>query len=299
MKKFLLAVIGVGLLAILTFLAVTKHLAEQRAGRLDKEFLQAQARILELEADLQTAKDEMARLAKAPAGALPASSAGDKGGTAQLSQVSGSPAATSTSATLSGVLVKYAAAAGSGRTNLVRIEGTSSMHNWQVETQLIGGMAEFPAGLASQTADGPIEAHASAFIPVRSLKSKKSDGSLYSDAMDEIMYGKLLAEEHKRISFTLQSLKLKQRNAAGALECEATGLLGVAGQTNTVTMPVTISPEADGRLQLTGSLTTKMTDFKITPPAPKGAGGIIQTGDQVTLKFSWSVKPVATGTASK
>jgi hypothetical protein len=35
----------------------------------------------------------------------------------------------------------------------------------------------------------------------------------------------------------------------------------------------------------------KMTDFKIQPPAPKVALGLIKTGDDVKLKFQWEVFP--------
>jgi hypothetical protein len=203
-----------------------------------------------------------------------------------------------------GGLARYAAAAGAEFKSLVRIEGTSTIHNWQVEGHLIGGTAEFGAGfperIRGQSAPGPVEARVNAFIPVRSLKSVKSDGSPYSDAMDEIMYGKLLAEEHKRISYSLKSLTVKQRpDPASPIQCEAVGLLGVAGQTNTVTMPATITPGADGKIGFAGSLNLKMTDFNITPPAPTAAGVVIKTGDEVTLKFEWWVKPVAPATAAK
>jgi hypothetical protein len=302
MKKFLLALVALGLIALLAFLGVTKHLAEQRAKRLDKENLDAQARILDLEAELQEAKDQIAQLSKAR------ESAGNAAATAApqatSSHPSGTPAPAATAEAKPGALVKYAAAGSSGLTNVVRIEGTSSVHNWQVESHLIGGTAEFGAGFpppaGAPTTTGPIDGRVSVFIPVRSLKSLKADGSPYSDAMDEIMYGKLLAEQHKRISYTLQTLTLKQRlDSTGALECEATGLLALAGQTNTVTMPVTITPAADGKLQFTGALATKMTDFKITPPAPSAGGVSIKTGDDVTLKFSWWVKPVPTAAAAK
>ena len=52
-------------------------------------------------------------------------------------------------------------------------------------------------------------------------------------------------------------------------------------------MPVNILPLADKKLKITGSITIKMTDFKVEPPAPKIALGLIKTGDEVKLIFKW------------
>jgi hypothetical protein len=46
-----------------------------------------------------------------------------------------------------------------------------------------------------------VHAKVSVFIPVRSLKSVEKDGRSYSDAMDEIMYGKLGAQANKRVTY--------------------------------------------------------------------------------------------------
>jgi polyisoprenoid-binding protein YceI len=117
--------------------------------------------------------------------------------------------------------------------------------------------------------------------------------------MDEIMYGKLKAEEHKRIVFTLTSLKPLEGAAATPAQYEATGRLSVAGVTNTITMPVSITQAQDGRIRVAGSVGTKMTDFGIPPPSPSLPGVTIKTGDEVTLKFEWWVKPTQRASAAK
>jgi hypothetical protein len=129
---------------------------------------------------------------------------------------------------------------------------------------------------------------------VRSLKSVEKNGSPYSDPMDEIMYGKLLDQTNKRITYTLTSLKLKEqpRELTAPYLCEATGNLCVAGVTNVITMPVAVLPDAAGRIQFSGSVQVKMTDFKITPPSPSLGGVSIKTGDEVTLRFVWWVNRV-------
>lgn len=198
---------------------------------------------------------------------------------------------------LAGQWVRYAAVSVSGLTNVVRIEGTSSIHDWQVESHLIGGSGEFGPGFPTrpgvQVHPGVVDARVSVFIPVRSLKSVERDGSPYSDTMDEIMYGKLRTEANRRITYTLTSLTLKEseggREWTAPFLYEATGKLTVAGVTNLVTMPVEVSPAAGGRIRFAGSVQVKMTDFKVTPPSPSVGGVSIKTADEVTLRFIWWV----------
>ena len=53
-----------------------------------------------------------------------------------------------------------------------------------------------------------------------------------------------------------------------------------------VTMERIASPDGE-MLKFAGSKVVKMTDFKIPPPSPKLAGGMIKTGNEVTVKFEW------------
>ena len=70
---------------------------------------------------------------------------------------------------------------------------------------------------------------------------------------------------------------------------DSKGELAVAGVTNSISMPVNVTPMADKKLKITGNTTVKMTSFKIDPPAPKIAMGMIKTGDDVKLIFDWIV----------
>jgi hypothetical protein len=185
----------------------------------------------------------------------------------------------------------------------VRIEGTSSIHDWQVEGKLIGGSLEagagFPLGPGQALAPGKVEVKADAFIPVRSLKSIEKDGRPYSDSMDDIMYGKLLQSAHPRILYHLDELTMKPAPTGTntAFEFNATGKLVVAGVTNKISMPVTVLPLGTNKLKIAGRAAVKMTDFGIKPPAPAIALGLIKTGDEVTLSFEWVVgqKPASPG----
>src|SRR4051812_39402196 len=71
--------------------------------------------------------------------------------------------------------VRYEAKPGSK----VRIEGTSTIHDWTMDGQIIGGFLEVPAGVTLDQAQaavagvtgGKLNAHAESSIPIRSMKS--------------------------------------------------------------------------------------------------------------------------------
>jgi len=177
----------------------------------------------------------------------------------------------------------------------VRIEGTSNIHDWQVEGKLIGGYMEvgqnFPLEPGKAAEPGKVDAKVEAFIPVRSLRSVEKDGTPYSTKMDDIMFEKLRVAEFDRVVFRLQEMTLKEaaKSKDAPYVFEAKGEVVVGGVTNSITMPVSITPLGDNQLKVVGSVGLKMTDFKIDPPAPAIAAGLIKTGDPVTVKFEWLV----------
>src|ERR1017187_246435 len=179
----------------------------------------------------------------------------------------------------------------------MRIEGTSNIHDWQVESPFIAGFMEvgasFPTEPGQAVTPGKVEAKAEVFIQVRSLKSLEKDGKPYSDKMDEVMWEHMKETENKRIVYRLTELALKE--AAKAKDApyvfEAKGDLAVAGVTNKITMMVNVLPLGEKKLKITGTTNLKMTDFKIEPPAPAIAMGMIKTGDDVKLIFEWRLSP--------
>lgn len=177
----------------------------------------------------------------------------------------------------------------------VRIEGTSNIHDWQVEGKIIGGFMEvgpnFPTKPGQEIKPGKVDAKVQAFVPVRSLISVEKDGKPYNTKMDDIMYDKFLAQQFPRLIYTLNELVLKEAPKAKDQPylMDATGELAVAGVTNKLSMPVNVTPQADGMIKITGTAPLKMTSFKIEPPAPAIAGGLIKTGDDIKILFEWVV----------
>jgi hypothetical protein len=189
---------------------------------------------------------------------------------------------------LLGLGARYQAKPGSK----VRIEGTSNVHDWQVEGNIIGGRLElgtdFPLDPA-QAQPGKVEAEAQVSIPSRSLKSVTADGLPFNAQMDTIMYGKLLEQTHKSIQYKLGELVLTEvpKGAGEPFIFESKGELMVAGVTNSVAMPIRMTVLPEDKLKFSGTVSLKMTSFGIQPPEPPLLG--IKTGDDVKLIFDWVV----------
>ena len=180
-------------------------------------------------------------------------------------------------------LVRYN---GQPRGSKVRIEGTSTIHDWTVEGELVPGYLEFPDGVQIDPAQktipglkaGKLPAKVSVSIPVRSLKSGKT-------TMDNVMLQALKAEQNPKIEYQLIDLTMKEPHAPGTpFQFEAKGTLKVAGITRTNVMLVTMDRAGENKLKTTGSINLKMTDFGMQPPVLLG---ILSTGDDVKIFFEW------------
>ena len=174
----------------------------------------------------------------------------------------------------------------------VRIEGTSSIDDWQVESKSIEGFLEVspeflhPGQRNSLSADA---ARVDVVIEVHSLKSIEKDGKPFSNKMDDIMYESLQARNNPKIRYRLDHLVLKHAGKShdAPSECDAHGFLTVAGVTSEIAMPIHVQLVGPAQVRIWGSGTIKMTEFRVEPPSPKIALGLIKTGDEVKLSFDW------------
>jgi len=177
--------------------------------------------------------------------------------------------------------VRYVAVTNSSK---VKMEGTSTIHDWTVESTNIGGFIEAEANFPQSALTDPKAAkpnlHVS--IPVSELRS-------YADAMDAVMQDHLDMDKHPLIEYRLIELKPKSApGAPGSPQFEAVGALTVSGTTRTNTMTVTIQRVEKTKIKVTGSTPLKMTDFDVVPPAPRILGmPTIKTGDDIKISFEW------------
>jgi hypothetical protein len=191
-------------------------------------------------------------------------------------------------------MTKYDAKPGSK----VTLDGTSSVHDWTVESTIIGGSMELGFDPANPK-PGKLPAKVSAIIPVRSLKSK---GKLDPKRMEEVMQETMRIQTAPKIEYHLTELVLKEapKTATDPLKFDSKGELSMAGVTNQISMPVTMERLEGNKLLTKGNTTLKMTSFGMKPPAPKVMLGLISTGDDVKIAFEWlTQKAEATTAAAK
>ena len=176
------------------------------------------------------------------------------------------------------------------------MEGTSTIHDWTVRSPTINGFIEADANFPESALNDPTAAKpvVQVFIPVDTLKS-------YAEAMDSVMQDHLNMEQYPRIEYRLTELKPRSAaGAAGPLKFDAVGTLTVSGTTQTIIMPVTIERLDRTKLKVVGSMPLKMTDFDVTPPAPRILGmPTIKTGDDIKISFEWLVEQKAGPTKTR
>jgi polyisoprenoid-binding protein YceI len=186
----------------------------------------------------------------------------------------------------------------------VVIDGDSTTHKWSMVGNMIGGTIFLDPGVTLDNSqatlpvkDGVLSAKVQAIISVRSLHST---ATTKPDIMDNLYAEALKDTQFPKITYTATQLKLKDGHAAGKpFEFEATGELSIAGVTNKVSFPVTISTDSTdkNKIHVKGSAPLKMTAFGITPPAPNIGLGLMKCADDVTITFDWLLKVRSTEAA--
>jgi polyisoprenoid-binding protein YceI len=178
----------------------------------------------------------------------------------------------------------------------IKVDGTSSLHDWEMEGTFIGGYIEFGPGVRldpEQTTIAGIEGDTvpvkvSVRIPVDSIHSKAEH---LPDVMDHLMQEAMKSSSAPRIEYTLTSMTFKGPHEAGKpFDFNATGQLCIAGATNKVSFPVSIQCVETNKIRVTGKTPVKMTDYGVTPPAPNFGLGLMKTGDNVTIIFDWVLR---------
>jgi|ERR1043166_2106134 polyisoprenoid-binding protein YceI len=178
---------------------------------------------------------------------------------------------------------------GQPRGSKVRIDGTSTIHDWTVEGELVPGSFEIDSSVQIDPTqksigglkDGKVPAKANVRIVARTLKSGKT-------SMDNVMLEAMNADKFPLIEYKLIELTPKGEHQPGTpFQLEAKGTLTISGVTKTNTMVVNMDRAGPEKLKTTGVANLKMTEFGIKPPAPALAIGLIKTGDDVKITFEW------------
>jgi hypothetical protein len=177
----------------------------------------------------------------------------------------------------------------------MKIDGTATGKTWHCIGKLIAGYFEVEAAwqtdpsLKSVTCLGagktPPKCEIS--IPIRALKSQ---AAVAAGTMDQRMQKEMKAAQFPKIEYRLTEMIIKgDVPASGSpVTFDAKGKLAISGVTNDVSFPITMERVAPDGLKFAGTYKTKMTAFKITPPEFKLLGIGLETGDDVTLTWTWN-----------
>lgn len=168
--------------------------------------------------------------------------------------------------------------------NTMKIDGTSTVHDWSMKSSIISGSVEADANFPESALTDAKAARpaVNVSVPVKSLKSGTTK-------MDTLTYEYLKQPEFKNIEYRL--IELKPKSAAGttgALKFDAVGALTIMGITLTNNMLVTIE-KADGKLKIVGTTAVKCTDYKLKPYRYL----VLTCGDDLKLSFDWLLAPKA------
>lgn len=176
----------------------------------------------------------------------------------------------------------------------VTIKGTSSIHEWRAEGNLISGFLEVPADFPTTPKGAPqelrTEARGEVLIPVRNLQAVGKTWQPDNDQITEVMHRMLRAQEHPRILFRLTEplAPMKRASAPAPYVFEATGDLVIAGTTNRVSMLLEVALLTTNKLKLSGTAKLKQSNFEVIPkPKP-----VLDSWDNDTVEvaFEWIVE---------
>lgn len=159
--------------------------------------------------------------------------------------------------------------------SVIRVEGTSTLHAWKMESAAIQGQITAPT---PDNWNAPAKAVVT--IPVTSIKSEHAK-------MDKLMADALKAKTNPDIRFEMTSATPKKATGE-AFVLETQGKLTIAGVTRDVTLDVQGARNPDGTWTLVGQAPIKMTQYGIKPPT--AMLNTIKTGDDVKVTFRWVVE---------
>lgn len=185
-----------------------------------------------------------------------------------------------------------------GSNCLLRINGTSSTHDWQVESKMIEGYIDLGADSLAAVPKAPMEGmpvKAELRIPVLSLKSVDATGKPIGAAMDDVMYLLLRETNNHQINYTLTELVPKEGlDGFVPRKLDAKGTLAVAGVKREVTTRAEVTV-GGGKLRFRTETKLKMTDFNIDPPVLKTVNGTVKLSyDEVTVSIEGTATTATT-----
>ncbi|NNM10248.1 MAG: YceI family protein [Flavobacteriaceae bacterium] len=151
------------------------------------------------------------------------------------------------------------------------IQGTSSLHDWEMISNACNGKLEYNDGDNSINLE-----HINIKVGVTTLKSGKR-------IMDKKCYNALKHENYPNIIYRFKKINSISKNGNSKFKASLNGSLDIAGVVKPVNIDVDIELK-DGILNIKGSKPMKMTDYDVEPPT--ALLGTLKTGNDITIVFN-------------
>jgi polyisoprenoid-binding protein YceI len=160
---------------------------------------------------------------------------------------------------------------------LIKIEGTSTFHDWHMDSEQGRSVAVFNFNGITLTN-----------VPSLTFTVRAETLKSGTKALNKNAYKALNTDKYPDITYTSKSVTVRA-NGANSYILNTKGALTIAGVTKEVSIPVTctVNP-ADMTVQAGGSYKLKMSEFNVS--APSFMFGAMKTGNEITIKFNVSLK---------
>ncbi len=154
----------------------------------------------------------------------------------------------------------------------ITVNGKSNVHDWVMTSTGVESVGTFKFNSRNELTN------LSAFsfsVVAKSLKSGKS-------SMDERTYKSIKANDFPKISYKLTYSEVTMIQA-NKYAIQTTGLLTIAGKTQTISMKVMALVNADQTISCHGTEKLMLTDYGIAPPS--FMLGAMKVGNDLVIKF--------------
>lgn len=176
-------------------------------------------------------------------------------------------------ALIAGVSVLLGATASAQSAVNFTVSGTSTIRGWTCE---VAGTTEVTAGSATPApgfSDG---------VQAATLTVQVGEFECPNEEMTEHLFAALRPDEFGEIAFQLDSYETSAQGAT------ATGTLTILDVTQSVRVPVTLTPSGQGAA-IEGEVSLDMTTYGVEPPVVML--GLMKVGPQIRIQFDGLIAP--------
>jgi polyisoprenoid-binding protein YceI len=161
----------------------------------------------------------------------------------------------------------------SDKDNTIKVLGTSNIHDWTMTAKDVESSGVFKFNSSNELID---VASLKFTVVAKSLKSEKS-------SMDNRTYKSIKADQFPKITYqlTFATVTMTQANK---YSIQTTGILTIAGKTQTIAMKVTALLNADRSISIHGTEKLMLTDYGIEPPS--FMLGAMKVGNDLVIQFN-------------